>query len=161
VVDTDGTAGATAAIFAATGCRSGSVGVTASFGLVALIAEGLVSSAIGFAGLAGFADAAVSPGRCELRRACGCGGSSGSEEAAGFSAGSVLSSASDDDSLPASGSTDGFGEPAFGAFGADELSEVESPPDGDASSAWARPLPNPTATQADNTKAATVNRNHQ
>jgi hypothetical protein len=79
--------------------------------------------------------------------------------AAVFSAGVVvLASVWDDGSAAPAGDS---GESGSEAFGAGELSEVESPPDGDDSSALARPLPNPTATQADRTNAATVNRNHQ
>jgi hypothetical protein len=42
-----------------------------------------------------------------------------------------------------------------------QLSELESPFEGDGSSAWAIPLAKPTATQVASKNAATVNRNHQ
>ncbi|MDT5303463.1 MAG: hypothetical protein QOG79_6778, partial [Mycobacterium sp.] len=62
----------------------------------------------------------------------------------------------------ASPSADRFGGSAFAAFGAPaELSELDLLPEGDGSSAWAIPPPNPTATQADSKKAATISRNHQ
>jgi hypothetical protein len=62
----------------------------------------------------------------------------------------------------ASAGADRFGGSAFSAFGASaELSELGLLPEGDGSSAWATPLPNPTTTQADSKKAATISRNHQ
>jgi hypothetical protein len=55
-----------------------------------------------------------------------------------------------------------FGGSGFAAFGAPAgLSELDSPAEGDGSSAWAIPLANPTATQADSKNAATISRNHQ
>jgi hypothetical protein len=69
-----------------------------------------------------------------------------------------------DDSVVVSGFRSGAasGASAFLAFGASaELSELDLPPEGDGSSAWATPLPNPTATHAESKKAATISRNHQ
>ena len=63
---------------------------------------------------------------------------------------------------PACRSGAASGGSAFAAFGAPaELSELDLLPEGDGSSAWAIPPPNPTATQADSKNAATINRNHQ
>jgi hypothetical protein len=137
----------------------------------------------------GFADAMVKLGRCELPRVGGFGGSAGSASAIGSgfdgltsSMGALLSVAVSpavvllslgDDSVAvpgfrstlapgASASADRFGGSAFLAFGASaELSELDLLPEGDGSSAWATPPPNPTATQADSKKAATISRNHQ
>jgi hypothetical protein len=62
----------------------------------------------------------------------------------------------------ASASADRFGGSAFFAFGASAaLSALDVLPEGGGSSAWATPLPNPTATQADSKQAATISRNHQ
>jgi hypothetical protein len=118
-----------------------------------------------------------------VRRADGFGGSSGSASAtdAGAGAGLLLLAVSSavvvlwrgDSAVVVSGFRSGaasralacadfFGGSAFAAFGASaELSELDLLPEGDGSSAWATPLPNPTATQADNKKAATISRNHQ
>jgi hypothetical protein len=46
-------------------------------------------------------------------------------------------------------------------LGLGEPVELESPPEGDAPSAWAIPLANPTVTQVDSTNATSANRNHQ
>jgi len=146
------TVGATAAIFAAASCESGVDAVDAS------VVDGCGSSVTGLTGLT---DATVSLGRCVLRRVVG------------FLLPLVVSStvgalASGDASVSVS---DVVGASAFGVFGvlgafgpfgaSAELSDVESPFEGDGSSAWAIPLVSPTATQADKTKAATVNRSHQ
>jgi hypothetical protein len=62
----------------------------------------------------------------------------------------------------ASAGADRFGGSASAAFGAPaELSELDLLPEGDVSSAWAIPLPNPTASQAESNNAATISRNHQ
>jgi hypothetical protein len=102
----------------------------------------------------------VKPGRCELRRADGFGGSSGSAFAsdAGSDGWSTVAGL-----VPVvASSAECFGGSAFAAFGASaELSELDLLPEGDGSSAWAIPPPNPTATQADSRNAATISRNHQ
>ncbi|WP_041312717.1 hypothetical protein [Mycobacterium sp. JS623] len=147
-----------------------------------LVVEGSESSAAGFASVAGFVDAMVEPGWCELWRVCRCGGSSEPEAASVFFAAALLSSACDVDSAvvpafsadsfgpsafsadsfgPSGFSADSFGPSGFDGFEAGDPAEVEVSPEGDGSSALAIPLLNPTATQADRTKAATVNRNHQ
>jgi hypothetical protein len=54
-----------------------------------------------------------------------------------------------------------FGGSDVAAFGASaELSELDVLPEGDGSSAWAIPLPKPTATHADSKDAATISRKH-
>jgi hypothetical protein len=128
----------------------------------------------------------VKPGRCELRRSVGSGGSAGSTVATddGFdgwtsTTGGLLSLAvssapgvlsGDDESVVVSVVVPRCGlrpEPAPGVpaeplcWGPAEPSEVESALEGAGSSAWAIPLPNPTATQADSKNAATINRSHQ
>jgi hypothetical protein len=112
-------------------------------------------------GLTGLTDATVSLGRCELRRVVGfvplLAVSSAAEA---LSSGDAWDPVSDVVGASAFGAFGGLG--AFGPFGVSaELSDVESPFEGDGSSAWAIPLVSPTATQADKTKAATVNRSHQ
>jgi hypothetical protein len=184
MVDGEGSAAATFATAATAGCwlvawvDGCCAGATALRRVVAGAAEGCGSAAIGFAGLV---DAMVKPGRCAVRRAGGFGGSSGSASATDAGAGLLLLAVSSavvvlwlgDPSVAvpgfrstlapgASASADRFGGSAFLAFGASaELSELDLLPEGDGSSAWATPLPNPTATQADSKKAATISRNHQ
>jgi hypothetical protein len=119
-------------------------------------------------------DAMVKPGRCVLRCADGFGGSSGFAFATdagsdGWSTVvglvSFVSSAVVVLSLGVVGSgvpvLECFGGSAFATFGASaELSELDLLPEGDGSSAWATPPANPTATQADSRKAATISRSH-
>jgi hypothetical protein len=177
------------AIFAATGCGSGVGGVvaTAARRLVASIPDGCGSAEIGFAGLADAMGTSARRGLCRTR---GCGESSGSGSATdadddgwtsttgtslslAVSSAVAVSSRGDDSGVRVSGfrwglvpgalaSADCFGGSAFAASGAlAELSELESAFEGDGSSAWAIPLPNPTATQVASKNAATVNRIHQ
>jgi hypothetical protein len=182
--DGEGSATATFATAATAGCwlvawvDGCCAGATALRRLVAGAAEGCESAAIGFAGLV---DAMVKPDRCAVRRAGGFGGSSGSASATDAGAGLLLLAVSSavavlslgDDLVVVSGfrstlapgesaSADRFGGSAFLAFGAPaELSELDLLPEGEGSSAWAIPPPNPTAAQADTRNAATISRNHQ
>jgi hypothetical protein len=125
------------------------------------VRAGCGSSATGFAGFTSFSDGDVELGRRELCRVCGCGGSAGCEVASVLSLGSVAEVGSGWSAF-----TECFGRSGFDAlggvcFGPGEVSEVDAPPEGDGSSAWAIAPPTPTTTHAESTKTATVNRNHQ